>query len=241
VPIQDHAHHSGCLSCGAPIVYGSKAEAMVCGRCGQIHQSTARCENGHFFCDGCHSGSTADAIELACLDSTETDPVTLARALMHHPRVKMHGSEHHFLAPAALLTTWCNTRGEPPSRKAELLAEAKRRAGQVPGGTCGYWGACGAGIGAGIFVSLVTGATPRSTDSWASAQAMTSEVLGILAKLGGPRCCKRSTWVALLAGSKFARQRLGVNLAARGPRCDFGPLNPDCHKGDCPFYPRPPG
>lgn len=27
-------------------------------------------------------------------------------------------------------------------------------------GACGFWGACGAGISAGMFVSIVTGSTP---------------------------------------------------------------------------------
>lgn len=231
-------HRSGCLSCGAPLVYSATSEPMRCAGCGQRHDSPVRCEAGHFFCDVCHSGSTVDAIEAASIASDETDPVALARAVMHHPKVKMHGSEHHFLTPAALLTAWCNVRREPEERKRALVAEAKRRGSQVPGGTCGYWGACGAGIGAGIFVSLVTGATPRSKEPWALAQAMTAEVLATYAKVGGPRCCKRNTWLALLTASAFARKHLDTALVARGPRCEFSPMNPDCHRERCPFHPR---
>lgn len=231
-------HFSGCLSCGAELAYLERAEPMVCAGCGRTLESHARCVDGHFFCDVCHSGETVDVIERLCLDSAETDPVALTLRVMRHPKVKMHGSEHHFLTPAALLAAYANLRSEPAERKASLLAEAKKRASQVPGGTCGYWGACGAGIGAGIFVSLVTGATPRSKEPWALAQAMTSEVLGVYARLGGPRCCKRNTWLATLAAAKFARLHLEVPMRARGARCEFSPINPDCHKQDCPFHPR---
>lgn len=232
------AHFTGCLSCGAELIYLEQAEAMTCAGCGRVHQSNARCAGGHFFCDACHSGETADVIEQLCLDSRELDPVAITLGAMKHPRVKMHGAEHHYLTPAALLAAYCNVRGEPLEKKRALLAEAKKRASQVPGGTCGYWGTCGAAVGTGIFVSLVTGATPRSKEPWALAQAMTSEVLATYAKLGGPRCCKRNTWVATLTAAKFARQRLDTPLQARGARCEFSEHNPDCHKHECPFHPR---
>lgn len=231
-------HFSGCLSCGAELVYLERAEPMTCAGCGRQHESNARCAAGHYFCDVCHSADAADVIERLCLDSPLTDPVAITLAAMQHPKVKMHGAEHHYLTPAALLAASCNLKGEPPERKASMLAEAKRRASQVPGGTCGMWGACGAAVGSGIFVSIITGATPRSKEPWALAQSMTAEVLAIYAKLGGPRCCKRNTWVATLTAAKFARRRLDTPMTARGARCEFSPKNPDCHKEDCPFHPR---
>jgi hypothetical protein len=156
-------HRSGCLSCGAPLVYEAASAPMRCEGCGHVVESNARCEQGHFFCDACHSGDVADLIEQLCLESTATDPVALSVAVMRHPRLKMHGAEHHYLTPAALLTAYCALRGEPPERKRAMLREAKRRATQVPGGTCGLWGACGAAVGTGIFVSVVTGLVERRT------------------------------------------------------------------------------
>jgi hypothetical protein len=232
------SHRTGCLACGAELDYQTQAEPMVCAGCVRTFESNARCANGHFFCDVCHAGDALAVVERLCLDSEETDPAALTRTVMHHPALKMHGPEHHLLTPAALLTAWCNLRGELRERKAALLGEARRRAAQVPGGVCGAWGACGAAIGTGIFVSLVTGATPRSREPWARSQAVTAEVLGLLARLGGPRCCKRNTWLATLAAAKFSGQQLGTPMPARGARCDFSPLNPDCHTEHCPFYPR---
>lgn len=231
-------HFSGCLSCGAELAYLERAVPMTCAGCGRVEESNAHCLTGHYFCDGCHSGETVDLIQQVCLDSQETDPVALTLQVMRHPRMKMHGAEHHYLTPAALLTSYCNLRHEPFERKQSMLAEAKKRAVQVPGGTCGYWGACGAAIGAGIFVSVVTGATPRSKEAWALSQSMTAEILAVFARLGGPRCCKRNTWLATLSAARLARQRLDTPMLARGARCEFSERNPDCHKDECPFHPR---
>jgi hypothetical protein len=232
------SHRTACLACGEELVYLPEAQGMRCAGCQRSFESHARCARGHFYCDACHSSDAMEVIERLCLHSEETDPAALTRAVMHHPALKMHGPEHHFLTPAALLAAWCNLRGEPEERKASLLTEARRRATQVPGGACGAWGACGAAIGAGIFVSVVTGATPRSREPWALSQAMTAEVLGVLARLGGPRCCKRNTWLATLAAAKFSGKHLGAPMPTRGAPCDFSPMNPDCHTEHCPFYPR---
>ena len=129
---------------------------MTCARCGAAHGSAARCAAGHFVCDACHAAPAKDVIEQACLASDERDPIALAVRLMRHPSVKMHGPEHHLLVPAVLLTAFWNTRGEP-GRKAGAIPEARRRSDPVAGGSCGLHGACGAGLGTGIFVALATG------------------------------------------------------------------------------------
>ena len=41
----------------------------------------------------------------------------------------------------------------------EALLEMMNRGKAVPGGTCGFWGACGAGISTGMFISIISGAT----------------------------------------------------------------------------------
>ena len=37
------------------------------------------------------------------------------------------------------------------------LLDMKNRGSKIPGGVCGMWGACGAGISAGIFISIISG------------------------------------------------------------------------------------
>ena len=228
----------GCLLCGAPLVYAVEAAPARCALCGDPQASTARCREGHFVCDGCHSGSAKELIERVCRASDATDPVALATGLMRHPGLEMHGPEHHFLVPAALLTAWANARGTP-GEKGRLLAEARRRSDTVVGGSCGFHGACGAGVGTGIFASLATGATPMARESWGLANGATARALGAIARLGGPRCCKRTTWLAILTGVRFARENLGVRLEGQGPSCEFSGRNQDCLEAGCPFHPAP--
>ena len=225
----------GCLLCGLELVYDVAATPAVCATCGAEQPSPVRCRDGHFVCDACHAGSAKDVIERACRAATGRDPVALATRLMRHPAVKMHGPEHHFLVPATLLTAWSIATGG--ADRAALLAEARRRSDTVVGGSCGFHGACGSGIGVGIFASLATGATPRSGASWGQANRATGRTLQLIGDVGGPRCCKRTTWLALLGGIRFAREELGVALEGRGPRCEFHAKNADCLERTCPFYP----
>ena len=66
------------------------------------------------------------------------------------------------------------------------LEEMRNRGAQVPGGICGLWGTCGAAVSTGIFVSLITGASPLSGKEWGLCNEMTSRSLGAIAKTGGP-------------------------------------------------------
>lgn len=76
----------------------------------------------------------------------------------------MHGPEHHAIVPSVLLTALRNN-GERMNYDT-ALSEICKRARQVPGGTCGYWGVCGAAAGAGIFMSVMTGSGPLHKDAW---------------------------------------------------------------------------
>ncbi len=230
-------HRSGCLVCGAALEYLGVAQPARCATCGAASESAVRCRAGHFVCDACHSGSAKDVIERFCLATTSIDPLEISRELMRHPSLELHGPEHHYLVPAAFLSALANARGEP-GETPRLLAEARRRSEPVAGGFCGYQGACGAAIGAGISVSLATGATPLSAGPWALANAATARALDVLARVGGPRCCKRTTWLVLLETIRFAREHLGVRLGARRAACEFSDLNAECIEARCPFYPR---
>jgi hypothetical protein len=230
------AHHHGCLTCGAGLVYRDSASPVRCAFCGAPGTSPVACANGHFVCDTCHAAPAREVIERACLASDSTDPVALATGLMRHPSLKLHGPEHHLLVPAVLLTAWANARGEGAA-KPRLLAEAKRRAASVPGGSCGFQGACGAGVGVGIFASIASGATPLAKASWGVANRATGRALTVIGQLGGPRCCKRTSWLALLTGIRVAGQSLGVTLTVRGPACEWSEVNAECLGDPCPFHP----
>ncbi len=229
------SHATGCLLCGAALVYSERTEVLRCDLCGTSGPGTARCAEGHFACDACHGADAKDVVERICAATTSCDPVEIALVAMRHPAVKMHGPEHHFLVPAALVAAWSNVRGEEALR-ASRVAEVRKRSAPVAGGFCGVQGACGAGIGVGTFVSVVTGATPLTGDRRGLANLATAQALQLIAGTGGPRCCKRDSWLSLLAGVRFARERLDTRMPARGPRCGFSEMNQQCIEGECPFH-----
>jgi predicted RNA-binding Zn-ribbon protein involved in translation (DUF1610 family) len=124
-------HRRGCLVCGAALAYREQAAAVSCALCGAAGTSPVTCAAGHFVCDACHAAPAREVIERVCLASTSIDPVALATGLMRHPSLELHGPEHHFLVPAALLAALANARGTP-GEKARWLAEARRRSDAVP-------------------------------------------------------------------------------------------------------------
>ena len=161
----------------------------------------------------------------------------MAATLMRDSRVKMHGPEHHFLVPAVLLAAYANQTGRDPTTRAEWIRKARPRGEQVPGGFCGFNGACGAAIGTGIFVSVALGATPLSGNEWRLANLMTSEALRAIAEQGGPRCCKRDSFLALRGAVDFMRRELSVDLPAEdSPHCEWSALNRECQREECPFF-----
>ena len=64
-----------------------------------------------------------------------------------------------------LLASYYNIRNEP-ELKEKKIEDARKRAVNVLGGFCGFYGACGAAVGTGIFISVITEANPLSRDEW---------------------------------------------------------------------------
>jgi hypothetical protein len=227
---------ANCLVCGEELIYLDKSEPMRCVYCGQQVDSNARCLAGHFVCDQCHSLPGTELIKQFCINTILIDPLEIALTLMRDERIKMHGPEHHFLVPAALLAAYYNTRGDLKS-KSEKIEQAQGRAKNVLGGFCGFYGTCGAAVGTGIFISLITGATPLSRNEWKLSNLMTSQSLKSIAEHSGPRCCKRDTFLAILNAIEFLAENFDTKLAFnREIKCEFSDYNRECPKTDCPFY-----
>ena len=70
---------------------------------------------------------------------------------------------------AALLTAYHNAGGKVELWKA--LPEMYHRGKEVPGGACGFWGACGAGISTGMYLSIVTKSTPLAEKEMGTVQS----------------------------------------------------------------------
>jgi hypothetical protein len=228
-------HTSGCLLCGAELVYSTSAVAVTCAICSRDDRSTGKCRNDHFVCDHCHGASALDVIEQCCLASSETDPIALCTGLMRSPTIHMHGPEHHFLVCAVLLTAYDNGHDQSQLKR-QHLADAKQRAARVPGGVCGTHGNCGAAVGTGIFWSILTGATPLSTRAWSQANRMTAHSLLRVARHGGPRCCKRDTYLAIQEAMVQTTAMDGTEWAENHPRCEHSARNAQCISKECPYF-----
>ena len=231
-------HKSGCLYCGKELLYLERPEELSCIYCKATFTTQARCVDSHFVCDACHSLPANDLIERHTIASVSKDPVEMALALMRSPSVKMHGPEHHFLVPAVLLSAFYNASGRPGEKEARIK-KARQRAEHVLGGFCGFYGSCGAAVGTGIFVSVITDATPYSLGEWRQANLMTARSLLSIAEAGGPRCCKRDSFLAIREALVFVRDQFHVEMGnnALGLRCEFHHMNKECKKAECRFYP----
>jgi hypothetical protein len=228
---------SGCLVCGDKLLYREDAATRTCFYCGVVKETNACCGGGHYVCDACHNGTANDLIERYCRGTDSTSPLSMAITLMKSPLVKMHGPEHHFLVPAVLLASFYNRKTAEKEMAAEKIAQARKRAEDVKGGFCGFWGACGAAVGAGIFMSLVTGANPLSDFERKLSNMITAECLRIIAENGGPRCCKRESFWTVITAVEFVKREFGVVLPVELPdACLFTTLNLECIRERCRFF-----
>ncbi len=222
-----------CLICGAPLKYLETDELMECAICHKKENSKTVCENGHYICNECHTQGM-DSIIGVCLTERSKDPIVIIKKLMALPFCHMHGPEHHVMVGSALLTAYKNAGGEIDLVKA--LSEMQARGRKVPGGACGFWGACGAGVSAGMFVSIVTGSTPLAVKEWQLSNYMTSCALGAIAANGGPRCCKRNSYIAIINAVGFSKDYLGVEMKRSMPKCTHSAQNNQCIGKKCPFW-----
>lgn len=226
------------MVCGAELMYFPIDKTLACFYCGTTKATNAACIKDHFVCDTCHSETANGIIERYCTSTASLSPLLSAIAIMKHPAVKMHGPEHHFLVPAVLIAAFYNKlKPGLQEEKGTRIQVARKRAENVKGGFCGFYGACGAGVGTGIFISVVTNATPLSKAEWRLSNRMTSESLRVIAESGGPRCCKRCSFLAITKAAEFARVELKVALSVDpAVVCDFFNLNKECLKNGCIYY-----
>lgn len=222
-----------CLICKSPLEYLIQDEMMACAVCHKTELSKTRCVKGHYVCSECHTQGM-DSIFGLCLADTSTDPIEIIRKMMEQPFCHMHGPEHHVMVGAALLTAYKNAGGEIDLERA--LEEMYSRGKQVPGGACGFWGACGAGISAGQFMAIATRSTPLAKEPWGLSNRMTSKALESIGEVGGPRCCKRDSYLSVLAAVDFAGEQLGVEMTRSVPMCSHSVQNNQCIGDRCPFF-----
>lgn len=182
-----------------------------------------------------------DEITKKCLemydDSEESTVDEILMRLMDIPGVPMHDPFHHYIMPASLLVATAKAKRTERSVLETWLSEAMRRGKTVPGGFCGDCGACGSGVGVGIFLSIYTGARPNKRENWALVNRGTACALAAVSEYPGPRCCKRVLLLAARAACEFAKDNLQLELSVNEDiRCHYFMNNKECLGKECPFF-----
>ncbi len=223
----------GCTICGAPLRYETQAFDATCAICGQICPTNAICEAGHFVCDACHERDALSEIAALAARWESADPIAALDALMALPCVHMHGPEHHVLVGTALLAA---TQHRTDLDFEAVFARIAEQGARVPGGICGFWGNCGAAIGAGIFLAALTQSTPLSVESWGLCNRLSGLCLQDIGTVGGPRCCKRNSYLAIRRTAAFLRNECDIALDTPDAiHCAHRKQNAECIGKRCPF------
>ncbi|MDK2903261.1 MAG: hypothetical protein PWQ93_1180 [Clostridiales bacterium] len=198
-----------CMVCGHPLIYSSQPIVMACSYCGKEQQAYIFCPDGHYVCDECHAKDSLTIIKEYCIASTTANPMELAETIMADIRIPMHGPEHHALVPAVLVAAYRNLTGKVSDNDIE---QALERGSGVPGGACGYYGACGAAVGLGVAVSVIFKATPLTPLKRSHANRITARALDAIADDGGARCCKRAVRRAIEQAVIYFKDELNIEF-----------------------------
>lgn len=224
-----------CVICKAPLEYLTEDIEMECVICHKREQSKTRCLNGHYVCNECHIQGI-DAILGVCLSETSKNPIEIIDKIMSLPFCHMHGPEHHIMVGSALLTAYKNAGGKIDLQKG--LNEMRNRGKNVPGGACGFWGACGAGISSGMFISVISDSTPLTIEPFGLSNLMTSKALNAIGEVGGPRCCKRDSYLSILQAIDFVKEHFNIEMEKSEIECKYSSINNQCIGNRCPFSKR---
>lgn len=204
--------------------------------CGKVEDGLLTCAEGSLRLRRLHRAKGVDFVMETCRASDSTNPIELAQSIMRDKSIYPNGPEHHSLVGAVLLTCYRNAGGDIDLDAA--LDELRSRSMQVPGGTCGFWGCCGAAVSAGQYYSIISGSTPMTQDPWAATARLTSNIIGRLADVGGPRCCKRTGFAAIEEAARYTAETTGIAMELpERTTCTFMANNAECRKRDCPFFP----
>ncbi len=112
----------------------------------------------------------------------------------------------------------------------------------LDGAMCGLWGICGAIASVGAALAIIDGTGPLSDDgTWGEHMKFTSQAIGELGRINGPRCCKRDAMIAFREGVRYINEHYSLVLEYEDQPCEFSERNQQCLREKCPFYARDEG
>lgn len=227
---------STCVLCGDDLEKINTPIDTICDYCGQKGKVTHECNSNHFICDKCYNINAFEFITNECMKYTGNDPLQLAVKIMNSPVINMHGVEHHYIVPAVLLTTSYNIQGKRDLLK-EKLQIIEDRASRETSHYCTFnAGTCGAAFGTGVYLSVFNDRSLGDEDEWSEANHIIAESLKKVASSPGPRCCKRDTYLSLIASVEFMNDKYALNIQTSEPKCTFSLRNKNCGREECEFY-----
>jgi hypothetical protein len=191
--------------------------------------------------DACCAGTGGDmATTLATLmarNLTETRPAEALDDLLSQGQgTPVHSVWHHALVGELLLVCLRNAGYRISD---DLIDEVLDRGRQIPGGSCGFLGTCGALSSAASAYAILLGSTPVATKPREALLAFSARLVSRLSEIGGSRCCKKSSYVAL-ESAMDELAKLGFELPEEcfEGRCRFFASNDTCDGETCPYFPR---
>ncbi|NLN71185.1 MAG: SAM-dependent methyltransferase [Thermoplasmatales archaeon] len=227
--------HRRCPVCGDPL---DKVRIVknVCDVCGKEFSSEDVCRKGHKVCPECRASMTVDTIDRICTSTKSRNPYEILVEIISEPPMRMHDVRHHMAVGSALLAAYRNSGGAADFDNA--LKEIQKRGGSAPPGACGFIGNCGAAVSTGAFYSVVTEASPYSKGpQWGDPNLLTGKCLIAMSEVGGPRCCKRNSFIAMGIAVEQVKEKLGIAMEyPEKIECGFSDRNEECIEERCPFY-----
>lgn len=185
----------------------------------------------------CAGGEVATTLAtLVARNLTGSRPAeALDELLSQGPGAPVHGVWHHALVGELLLVCLRNA-GYPISD--DLVDEVVERGRQLPGGSCGFLGTCGALSSAASAYAILLGATPVATDARQALLSFSARLASRLSEIGGSRCCKKSSYLALeIAREELAKLGFALPEEQFEGRCRFLAANDTCDGDGCPYFP----
>ena len=220
-----------CVVCNGAIIGDSEGTCTQCGKVGKV----SVCESGHKVCGECLDKVAYESIRRICMESTSSDPYEVFMQIIGDGKLRIHDFKHHVAVGAALLAAHRNAGTNIDLEF--MLAEMRKRGSRIPPGSCGLMGNCGAAVSVGTFLSILTGTNPYSEDTWGDVNLATAQCLIQMAIIGGPRCCKRNSFIALKVGARIASEKFGSEMdIPEDPVCQMSEQNNECIRERCPFY-----
>ena len=87
-----------------------------------------------------------------------------------------------------------------------------------------------------MFISIISGATPLKNEPWGLANKMTSKALDAIGSIGGPRCCKRDSYMAIISAIDYVAENFNIQMEKPVIKCIHSDKNNQCIKERCPFH-----